>query len=189
MSTAPRIPGDYSRVTDPERALKYAIQHVAGDRAEIIEGVITPMSPTWAHENATEVVRRQLTPRLQALGLVSGAGNLDLPGSENWFIPDLAVVPADLAAKTEGALLPDQTLLVMEVSSPSNGETDRTVKRRRYGQYGAPLYLLVDRQNRTCTVFSEPTRLGYAVEDGPHAFGTSVRLPAPFEVEVDTSGL
>ncbi|MEV6977781.1 Uma2 family endonuclease [Kitasatospora sp. NPDC093806] len=187
MSTAPHDPEDYRTVSDPERALKYAIQHVAGDRAEIIEGVITPMSPSWAHENAAEVVRRQLTPRLEALGLVSGSGNLDLPGSENWFVPDLAVVPADLAAKTEGALLPDQTLLVVEVSP--NAETDRTVKRRRYGQYGAPLYLLVDRQNRECTLFSEPTRLGYAAEDGPHAFGTPVRLPAPFDVELDTGRL
>lgn len=81
MSTVPRLPGDYSTVTDPERALKYAIQHVAGDRAEIVEGAITLPSPTWAHESAAEVVRRQLTPRLEALGLVSGAGSLDLPGS------------------------------------------------------------------------------------------------------------
>ncbi|MFF7592575.1 Uma2 family endonuclease [Kitasatospora purpeofusca] len=189
MGTAPRLPGDYSTVTDPERALKYAIQHVAGDRAEIIEGVITPRSPTWAHESAAEVVRRQLMPSLEALGLVSGAGNLDLPGSENWFVPDLAVVPADLAAKTEGALLPDQTLLVVEVTPPSNGEADRTVKRRRYGQYGAPLYLLVDRQHRACTLFSEPTRLGYAVESGPHPFGTPVRLPEPFDLDLDTSRL
>ncbi|MER5353997.1 Uma2 family endonuclease [Kitasatospora sp. NPDC002551] len=189
MSTAPHIPGDYSAVADPERALKYAIQHVAGDRAEIIEGVITPMSPSWAHESAAEAVRRQLTPRLEALGLVSGSGNLDLPGSENWYVPDLAVVPADLAAKTEGALLPDQTLLVVEVGSPSNAETDRTVKRRRHGQYGAPLYLLVDRQARTCTLFSDPTRLGYAVEDGPHPFGAPVRLPEPFGLDLDTSRL
>ncbi|MFB8171394.1 Uma2 family endonuclease [Kitasatospora purpeofusca] len=158
MSAAPRLPSDYSTVTDPERALKYAIQHVAGDRAEIIEGVITPVSTTWAHESAAEVVRRQLTARLEALGLVSGAGSLDLPGSENRFIPDLAVVPADLAAKTEG-------------------------------QYGAPIHLLVDRRHRACTVFSEPTRLGYAVEDGPHAFGVPVRLPAPFELDLDTSRL
>ncbi|WP_051756541.1 Uma2 family endonuclease [Kitasatospora purpeofusca] len=189
MSTAHRLPGDYSTVTDPERALKYAIQHIAVARAEVVEGAITLLSSTWAHENAAELVRRQLTARLEALGLVSGAGSLDLPGSENWFIPDLAVVPADLAAKTEGALLPDRTLLVVEVTSPSNGETDRTVKRRRYGQYGAPIYLLVDRQHRACTVFSEPTRLGYAVEDGPHAFGVPVRLPAPFELDLDTSRL
>ncbi|MFI5527303.1 Uma2 family endonuclease [Kitasatospora sp. NPDC051853] len=186
MSTAAHTPGDYS-VSDPERALKYAIQHVAGDRAEIIEGVITPLSPSWAHENAADMVRRQLSPRLNDLDLVAGSGNLDLPGSENWFIPDLAIVPRELAAKTEGALVPDQTLLVVEVTSPSNGETDRTVKRRRYGQYGAPLYLLVDRQQRECTLFSSPGRLGYATTDGPHPFGTPLRLPAPFDLTLDTS--
>ncbi|MER8186949.1 Uma2 family endonuclease [Kitasatospora sp. NPDC094015] len=164
-------------------------RQAAGDRAEVVEGVVTPVSRSWAHESAAEVVRRQLTPKLEVLGLVSGSGNLDLPDSENWYVPDLAVVPADLAMKTEGALIPDQTLLIVEVSSPSNAETDRVVKRRRYGQYGAPLYLLVDRQNRECTVFSEPTRLGYAAADGPHPFGTPVRLPAPFDLELDTAGL
>ncbi|MGW4893353.1 Uma2 family endonuclease [Kitasatospora sp. NPDC004240] len=186
MSTAAHDPGDYS-VSDPERALKYAIQHVAGDRAEIIEGVITPMSPSWAHENASDLVREQIGPRMRELGLRAGSGNLDLPGSENWFIPDLAVVPKDLAAKTEGALVPDRTLLVVEVTSPSNGETDRTVKRRRYGQYGAPLYLLIDRQRRECTVFAEPGRLGYQRLDGPHPFGTAVHLPAPFDLDLDTT--
>ncbi|MGW3076627.1 Uma2 family endonuclease [Kitasatospora sp. NPDC001132] len=189
MSTAPQVPGDYSTVSDPERALKYAIRHIAGDRTEIIEGVITPMSPSWAHESAAEIVRRQLGPRMDQLDLVSGSGNLDLPGSENWYIPDLAVVPAELALKTEGALLPDQTLLVVEVSSPSNAETDRVVKRRRYGQYGAPLYLLVDRQNRSCTLYSEPSRLGYAAESGPHPFGVPVHLPAPFDLDIDTTRL
>ncbi|MER7849015.1 Uma2 family endonuclease [Kitasatospora sp. NPDC096077] len=189
MSTAPRRPDDYSTVSDPERALKYAIRHVAGDRTEIIEGVITPMSPSWADEAAAEVVRRRLGPRLDQLDLVSGSGSLDLPGSENWYVPDLAVVPADLAAKTEGALLPDQTLLIVEVGSPSNAETDRVVKCRRYGQYGAPLHLLVDRQNRTCTLYSEPTRLGYAEESGPHPFGVPVHLPAPFDLALDTTRL
>ncbi|MFJ1753438.1 Uma2 family endonuclease [Kitasatospora sp. NPDC088134] len=185
MSTAAHVPRDYG-VTDPERALKYAVQHVAGDRAEVVEGVIAPVARSWAHESAAEVVRRQIAPRLEELGLVPGSGNLDLPGSENWFIPDLAVVPAELAVKTEGALLPEQTLLVVEVTSPSNGEPDRTVKRRRYGQYGAPVYLLVDRQLRECTVFSGPGRLGYEEVDGPHPFGRGVRLPAPFDLELDT---
>ncbi|SDT25218.1 Putative restriction endonuclease [Streptomyces sp. TLI_053] len=189
MGTAPRLPDDHSAVADPVRAPKHAVQHTEHDRTEIVEGVVTPVSRTWACESAAGAVRGQLTPCLDALGLVAGSGDLDLPGSENRFVPDLAVVPADLAAKTEGALLPDRTLLVVEVTSPSNGETDRTVKRRRYGQYGAPLYLLVDRQHRACTLFSGPTRLGYAVEDGPHPFGTPVRLPEPFDLDLDTSGL
>lgn len=187
MSTAPHTdPPRYAQVDDPEVALKYAIQHLAGDRAEIIEGVITPMSPSWAHENAADLIRERLGSRMRELNCRAGSGNLDLPGSENFYIPDLAVVPAELA-KTEGPLLPDQTLLVVEVTSPSNGDTDRTVKRRRYAQYGAPLYLLVDRQERTCTLFAQPGQLGYTRVEGPHPFGTAVHLPAPFELDLETS--
>jgi Uma2 family endonuclease len=43
----------------------------------------------------------------------------------------VAVVPEE-PAKDAGALLPDQTLLIVEVTSDSDADTDRTVKRRRY---------------------------------------------------------
>ncbi len=82
--------------------------------------------------------------------------------------------------------MPDQTLLVVEVTADSNGDTDRVVKRRRYAEYGAPLYLLVDRQERACTVFSDPGPLGYMRVDGPNPFGTPIRLPEPFGVELAT---
>ncbi|OII67373.1 MULTISPECIES: Uma2 family endonuclease [unclassified Streptomyces] len=185
MATAP---DDYRVVADPERALKYAIQHIRGDRVEIVEGVIEQVPPTWEHEGAVEEIRDQLRSRARELGCMTGAGNLDLPGSPNWFVPDLAVVPAE-ARRGAKALLPDQTLLVMEVTSESNGDTDRVVKRKRYAEYGAPLYLLVDVQERSVTLFSEPGRLGYTRVDGPHPYGTAVRLPEPFGIELDTSSL
>ncbi|MFI9271758.1 Uma2 family endonuclease [Kitasatospora sp. NPDC052896] len=182
-------PSRYRHVEDPELALKYAIERIAGDRVEIIEGVITRVSRTWADENAIDLIRERIGPRMRELGCRSGSGNLDLPGSENYYLPDLAVVPAELAAKTEGPLLPDQTLLVVEVTSPSNGDTDRTVKRRRYGQYGAPLYLLVDRQERTTTLFSGPGPLGYTDDHGgPQPFGATLRLPEPWHLGLDTAG-
>lgn len=124
---------------------------------------------------------------MRELGLRAGSGNLDLPGTQNFHVPDLAVVPAALA-KTEGALLPDRTVLVVEVTSPSNSDTDRTAKRRRYSQYGAQLHLLVDRQERTCTLFSRPGELGYTRVEGPHPFGAPVRLPEPFGLVLDTGG-
>ncbi|MGW2411939.1 Uma2 family endonuclease [Streptomyces tubercidicus] len=179
---------DYSHGVDPERALKYAIQHIRGDRAEIIEGVIEPVSPTWDHETTAETIRDQIRARARELDCVTGSGNLDLPGSPNWYVPDLAVVPA-AAAKGAGALLPSDTLLVVEVTSESNAETDRVVKRRRYAEYGAPLYLLVDRQERPVTLYSEPGQLGYTRADGPHPYGTTVRLPEPFSIDLDTSNL
>ena len=61
-------------------------------------------------------------------------------------------------------------------------------KRRRYGQYGAPLYLLVDRIDRTWTLFSEPSSEGFEEQDGPHPFGQPVRLPDPFNISLDTAG-
>jgi Uma2 family endonuclease len=83
--------------------------------------------------------------------------------------------------------VPRQTLLVVEVTSESNGDTDRIVRRRRCAGYGAPLYLVVDRQRRSCTLYAEPGELGYSKVDGPHPFGTPVQLPAPFDLELDTS--
>ncbi|MEU6309626.1 Uma2 family endonuclease [Streptomyces sp. NPDC047014] len=179
---------DYSEGIDPERALKYAIQHHVGDRTEIVEGVITHVTPSWDHERAAKLVRRQIEARVDDLGCVEGSGNLDLPGSSNWYIPDIAVVPEELAHHG-GALLPDQTLLVVEITSRSDAETDRVVKRKRYAEYGAPLYLLVDRQERSVTLYAEPGSLGYTTADGPHPFGTPVRLPEPFGIDLDTSAL
>lgn len=179
---------DYSEGIDPEHALKYAIQRWHGDRSEIVEGILTHVTPSWAHERAAKLVRRQIEARVDELGCVEGSGNLDLPGSPNWYVPDIAVVPDELA-DGGGALVPDQTLLIVEVTSESNAETDRVVKRKRYAEYGAPLYLLVDRVDKTVTLFAEPGRLGYSKVDGPHPFGTPVRLPAPFDLDLDTGGL
>ncbi|MFI0777112.1 Uma2 family endonuclease [Streptomyces sp. NPDC021212] len=171
---------------DPETALKFAVQHHQGDRVQIIEGNIEPSSRPWGDERTTDKIRNQIASAVSKLGCASGSGDLDLPGSSNWYVPDLAVVPRELA-KGGGALLPDQTLLVVEITSDSNGDTDRIVKRRRYAEYGAPLYLLVDRQERTCTLYAAPGPLGYTKSDGPHPFGTPITLPEPFGLELDTS--
>ncbi|QHC22069.1 Uma2 family endonuclease [Streptomyces sp. GS7] len=140
------------------------------------------------HEAVADTLREQIRARARGLGCVIGSGNLDLPGAANWYIPDLAVVPA-AAAKGAGTLLPADTLLVVEVTSESNGATDRVVKRKRYAEYGAPLCLLVDRQERSVTVYAEPGRLGYTRADGPHPYGATVHLPEPFDLDLDTSTL
>ncbi|MFD5468185.1 Uma2 family endonuclease [Kitasatospora sp. NPDC127059] len=88
------------------------------------------------------------------------------------YLPDMAVLPEELL-EAEGALSPDRTLLVVEVTSPSNADADRTVKRRRYAQFGAPPCLLVDRVERTCTRFSQPGEPGCARVQGPHPFGVA----------------
>jgi Uma2 family endonuclease len=171
---------------DHEAALKYAVQHVKDQRAEVIEGGIITMSPMWDHESVIARIRRRLDARVEELDCLMGSGNLDLPGSPNWYVPDLAVVPLHLAMRS-GALVPKQTLLIVEVTSESNAETDRMVKRKRYAQYGAPLYLLVDRQQRSWTLFADPHDLGFGTADGPHSYGTPIALPDPFGLTIDTS--
>ncbi|MFF4159006.1 Uma2 family endonuclease [Streptomyces sp. NPDC001678] len=182
MSASPRAYTPDS----PEAALKYAVQHIQPDRAQLVEGTIRPVSRSWSHESTIDCVRAAIGATVARLTCVSGRGDLDLPGSCNWYIPDLAVVPEALTTGA-GALLPQQTLLVVEVTDEFDGDTDRVVKRRRYAEFNAPLYLLVDRQERTCTLFSAPSRLGYTSTNGPHPFGTPLHLPAPFDLELDTS--
>ncbi|GAA1980404.1 Uma2 family endonuclease [Kitasatospora viridis] len=177
--------GEY-HVDDLEAALKLAIRHIEGDRVEIVEGVIQQMSPRWGHERPIALIRRQLEARVEELGCVIGSGDIDLPGSSNWFIPDIAVVPFELTENDAGSLVPSQTLLVVEVTSESNGDTDRLVKRRRYAEYGAPLYLLVDRRERTTMLFAEPGPLGYTRVSGPYPFGTPIELPEPFGLVLST---
>ncbi|WP_327362153.1 Uma2 family endonuclease [Streptomyces sp. NBC_01296] len=179
---------DHGEGIDPERALKYAVQRVSGGRAELVEGVIRDLPTGWDHECVRDVLRSQLSGTVDALECIDGSGDLDLPGSLNWYVPDIAVVPGRLA-RGSGALAPDQTLLIVEVTSQATAETDRVVKRRRYAEYGAPLYLLVDRLDKTVTLFAGPGRLGYTEVYGPHPFGETVPLPTPFGIDLDTSRL
>ncbi|MGR7001039.1 Uma2 family endonuclease [Yinghuangia aomiensis] len=183
QTTRPQEP--YAEV-DPERALKYAVQRVICGRAEVIEGVLHLASRSWGHESIVGEVRVQLDRRADELGCRMGAGNVDLPGTCNWYVPDLAVAPAHFFDEDAVCLVPDQTVLVVEVTSPMTSDTDRSVKRARYGAYGAPLFLLVDR-GRACTLPSGPTRQGYSSVAGPYPFGTPVPLPEPFALELDTS--
>ncbi|MFJ4184356.1 Uma2 family endonuclease [Kitasatospora sp. NPDC089509] len=183
MRTVQVGPGDYGRVANPEQALKYAMHRMERERYELVEGVITPVRSSWARERVIDVLREQVGPRMRELGLRAGSGSLDLPGSANFYLPGMALVPDELA-KTEEVLLPSQTALVVEVTELSEVYTEC---RRRYAQYGAPLHLLVDRLERSCTLSSGPSGLGYTRTVGPHPFGVPVRLPEPFELDLDTS--
>ncbi|MGW7245261.1 hypothetical protein [Streptomyces decoyicus] len=80
--------------------------------------------------SGTETIRDQIRERARELDCVTGSGNLDLPGSSNWCVPDIALVPTAVA-KGAGPLLAADALRVVEVTSESNVDTGRVVKRRR----------------------------------------------------------
>lgn len=93
-------------------------------------GSATRVSPRWDREAAAETIRDQIRERARELDCVTGSGNLDLPGSSNWCVLDIALVPTAVA-KGAGPLLPADALRVVEVTSESNVDTGRVVKRRR----------------------------------------------------------
>jgi Uma2 family endonuclease len=75
--------------------------------------------------------------------------------------------------------------LVVEVTS-SRPQRDREDKRRAYARGGIPLYLLVDRQASSLTLFSQPEGADYR-EHCTVLFGKSLSLPEPFAFDLETS--
>jgi hypothetical protein len=100
--------------------------------------------------------------------------------------PDIYVVDPELAVN-ESAYAPCESLaLVAEITSPSTRINDLTLKLDVYGHSAVPIYLLFDLRERQTTVYSAPSDRGYRTQTTA-AFGDPVRIPAPFDFELDTT--
>ncbi|GAA2275769.1 hypothetical protein GCM10010145_38470 [Streptomyces ruber] len=75
--------------------------------------------------------------------------------------------------------------MVVEVTS-TRPQADRDAKRRCYAHGRIPLYLLVDREYSSITLFSDPERGDYR-QHRTLPFGKPVALPEPFAFELDTA--
>ncbi|WP_084712973.1 Uma2 family endonuclease [Streptacidiphilus rugosus] len=82
----------------------------------------------------------------------------------------------------------DLALIAVEVVSPSNPENDWTGKLRDYPLMGIPLYLIVDAQQKTATLFQEIDGNRYRMREDAD-FGQKIHVPAPFNFALDTSEL
>ncbi|MEZ0092836.1 Uma2 family endonuclease [Streptacidiphilus sp. EB129] len=85
-------------------------------------------------------------------------------------------VPADAAA------------IAVELVSPSNSENDGVGKVRDYPLMGIPLYLVIDARLKTVTLFSNPDSKKYHRRENVD-FGESLRIPPPFDFDLDTASL
>ncbi|MFP3991667.1 Uma2 family endonuclease [Streptomyces sp. E11-3] len=65
---------------------------------------------------------------------------------------------------------------------------DRIEKRDAYAQADIPVYLLIDRDNDTLTVFSEPQNGAYT-QSPAYPYGAAVSLPDPVGITLDTAKL
>ncbi|MFC7897171.1 Uma2 family endonuclease [Streptomyces sp. NPDC057381] len=87
---------------------------------------------------------------------------------------------------------PDGALMVVEVTSydSDTDRRDRHEKPTAYGEAGIPVYLLIDRDFCTVTVYSSPDRKVSGYRDvRVSQFGDRVTLPEPVGIELDTEVL
>lgn len=105
------------------------------------------------------------------------------------LIPDIVVAPLPECEATQTRIPAAAAELVVEVTSKSNARHDRISKPAAYATAGIPLYLLVDRwapDGPTVILYGEPQGDVYHPLVTAK-FGEPVKLPAPFDLVIDTS--
>ncbi|MDT0611947.1 Uma2 family endonuclease [Streptomyces lancefieldiae] len=173
-----------------------ALDTPEGFRAELIEGeiVVTP-PPDGDHEDYINLIVKQVIRRSRTDMDVSGNKGLKLRGGldhpMDHLIPDCTFAPtAQRLYRGADPWMPcEGVAMVLEVTS-SKPRVDREAKRRCYAGGGIPLYLLVDRQASSITLFSSPEKIDHRDDYREHRtlpLGKPLALPEPFAFELDTA--
>jgi Uma2 family endonuclease len=169
-----------------------ALDTPEGFRAELIEGeiVVTP-PPDGDHEDHINLIVKQVIRQSRTDMDVSGNKGLKLKSGgacpKNHAIPDATFAPTHLHLfRGADAWMPcEGVAMVVEVTS-TKPEADREAKRRCYARGGIPLYLLIDRDASSLTLFSDPEKDDYR-QLCTLPFGKSLALPEPFAFDLDTT--
>ncbi|MGV9272519.1 Uma2 family endonuclease [Streptomyces griseosporeus] len=171
-----------------------ALDTPEGFRAELIEGeiVVTP-PPDGDHEDYINVIVKQVIRRSRTDMDFSGNKGLKLTSGEgcpkNHVVPDTTFAPTHLRLfrGAESWMPCAGVAMVVEVTS-AKPKADREAKRRCYARGCIPLYLLVDRDNSSVTLFSDPENGDYR-EHCTRPVGKAITLPEPFAFDLDTADL
>ncbi|MEV7771029.1 Uma2 family endonuclease [Kitasatospora sp. NPDC086791] len=147
--------------------------------------IVMQASPSPIHQLNLAIVQRQFEPHCPPGYFPSGNSDLSSPEVASVRNPDLTYLPEEVIEL--GREIPAElALIAVEVVPPSNPENDWTGKVRDYPRMGFPLYLIVDPRQKTVTQLSEPNRDRYHTRT-ERAFGETVRIPEPFDFELDLS--
>ncbi|MGY3201394.1 Uma2 family endonuclease [Streptomyces sp. TE5632] len=163
-----------------------------GFRAELIEGelVLTPL-PDGSHAHCLSLIASQMYTRSRTAMDFSGNKGLKLSGAaacpQDHVIPDGTLAPTErrLHRGADPWMPGEGVALVVEVTW-TKPEIDRATKPRCYARGGIPLYLLVDREAASITLFSTPEGDTYC-EQSTRPLGKPLPLPAPFAFDLDTA--
>ncbi|MFF2516112.1 Uma2 family endonuclease [Streptomyces sp. NPDC058086] len=104
---------------------------------------------------------------------------------------DAALAPLDhFIAQDNGWADPDGVLMVVEVTSRDRDtdRRDRIDKVRGYAEADIPVHLLIDRDNDTLVVHSDPKNGAYR-QSPSYPYGAVVELPTPVNITLETEKL
>lgn len=161
---------------------------VDGKRYELFNGslVVSP-APTPRHQRAIFHLQRILyeaAPReLEALSTVNVRAS-----DEDFYIPDLVVVPKAVSNSVGLMFAPGDLLLAVEVVSPSTKTHDRASKPVAYATAGIPLYWRIELEPGPTLYVYELGGDSYK-EPAAYKGGTVASLSAPFPVSFDPAEL
>ncbi|MBT2384097.1 Uma2 family endonuclease [Streptomyces sp. ISL-11] len=169
-----------------------ALKTPEGFKAELIEGeIVVSPAPDGEHEDYLSTVIRQVLRQSRTdmdssgnKGLLMRSGGLC---PKNHVIPDVTFAPRELRLfRGAPSWMPCAGVaMVVEVTS-TRADVDRIAKRHCYARAGIPLYLLVDREQGTVTLHSDPSGEDFG-DAHSTAFGKSLPLPPPFSFDLETS--
>ncbi|WP_039933530.1 Uma2 family endonuclease [Streptomyces viridochromogenes] len=152
-----------------------------GARFEIIDGLllVTPI-PDGPHAKVlTDVTLACLNAGLDSDDpTVAQKIAVWLPtGPEDYAIPDLSVVDADISSRMveNNCYEPSCFRMVLEVTA-ENPHLDLHVKVAAYAAAGIPVYVIVDRTHQRLHILTAPVRDGYTIHH-VHVPGEIVALP------------
>ncbi|SDY56655.1 Endonuclease, Uma2 family (restriction endonuclease fold) [Asanoa ishikariensis] len=155
-----------------------------GNRREIFNGslLVTP-PPPLPHAVATANLRDRLYDQApRHLRVVEGVGVY--ANEHNYFIPDLVVLPQEVLKGNAPGARPYETLLVVEVVSPSNASNDLVIKRDYYARFKIPEYWIADRRDQSLTILHLGNDDRYADRAVLHP-GDVWRSNFPFPLRID----
>ncbi|WP_198539463.1 Uma2 family endonuclease [Streptomyces graminilatus] len=106
------------------------------------------------------------------------------------YLPDAIFVRKEHRLGRGHWASPDIVSAVVEIVHRSSGKDhrDHDAKRTGYASAAIPVHVLVDRDDNTVTVSSEPRDGRYHLL-ASHAWGTTVQLPSPVAVALNTARL
>lgn len=160
-----------------------------GSKVEIIEGVVTvPPPPSKNHNTTAALLQRRLYTGIAEDWEVYQTLGLEVPGSQDLFVPDLAVLPVESVLGSGNRVPADEAELVVEITAKRNANQDRIKKVHGYARAGVPLYLLLDPWHSgrpTATLYGAPEDGTYRVLASVE-YGEKLTLPEPFGLDLDT---